>query len=91
VGLLIGLVNHDKMVALTQLGAFAEITAALSCAQLFHQNINTFPLHAGDEKERGKEGITEQNVTFIQGLFNGAQQCLLISAFAIKSSNSGIQ
>jgi len=48
-------------------------------------------LHAGDMKERGKEGVSNQNVTFIQGLFNGAKQRLFITAFTIKSSNSSIQ
>jgi hypothetical protein len=79
------------VVAFTQLDPFAEITAPLSCAQLFHQYINTSPLHAGEMNERGKEGVSKQKVTFIKGLFNGTKQRLFITAFTIKSSNSGIQ
>lgn len=74
--------QHDQMVARTEALTAAKVGGALARTVLFEHRIDTPFTQRAQQKIRGVERITQQQVSALQGIENRTQQRLFIAAIA---------
>lgn len=72
VGLPLWLADGDQVVTLPKPLAATKVGYAFPGTHLLHEDVDALRLHGGNEKERRKESIADENVAGFKGFLNGA-------------------